>query len=66
MCIVDLIIFLGIYVGTILPFLLLSEDNGYWKELAILIKELAKAILAEEFLTLTVDMEDDICTSLST
>ena len=66
MCIVDLIIFLGIYVGTILPFLLLSEDNGYRKELTIFIKELTKAILAEEFLTLAVDMEDDICTSLST
>ena len=36
--IVDLVILLGIYVGTVLPLLLLAEDDGDGEELAVLVQ----------------------------
>ena len=36
--IVDLVILLGIYVGTVLPLLLLTEDDGDGEELAVLVQ----------------------------
>ena len=35
--IVDLVILLGIYVGTVLPLLLLAKDDGDGEELAVLV-----------------------------
>ena len=36
--IVDLVVLLGIYVGTVLPLLLLAEDDGDREELAVLVQ----------------------------
>ena len=36
--IVDLVVLLGIYVGTVLPLLLLAEDDGDGEELAVLVQ----------------------------
>ena len=36
--VVDLVILLGIYVGTVLPLLLLAEDDGDGEELAVLVQ----------------------------
>ena len=42
--IVDLVILLGIYVGTVLPLLLLAEDDGDGEELAVLVQQRREAI----------------------
>ena len=36
--VVNLVVFLGIYVGTVLPLLLLAEDDGDGEELAVLVQ----------------------------
>ena len=54
--IVDLVVLVGVYIGTVLPLLLLAEDDGHGEELAVLVQQGREAILAEELFALAVDM----------
>ena len=36
--IVDLVVLVGVYIGTVLPLLLLAEDDGDGEELAVLVQ----------------------------
>ena len=38
MNVVDLVVFVGVNIGTILPLLLLAEDDGHREELTVLIE----------------------------
>ena len=63
-CLVDDVVFLGIDILPVLPFLLFAEGDRNWEEAAILSQKAGELLLVQEVLVLVVDVEDDVRTTV--
>lgn len=62
--IVDDIVFVGIDIFAVFPFLLLSECDGNWQVTAVLSQQAVDLVFVQEIFVLVVNIQDDVCSAI--
>ena len=62
--IVDDIVFVGIDIFAVFPFLLLSECDGNWQVTAVLGQQAVDLVFVQEIFVLVVNIQDDVCSAI--